>query len=119
MNTEQVRGQQGGATRGKMGEVTEESEERLGGLRRVRGGDWAALGDIMPIFLIFIIFNNHSRSAIIHSLILRQSPRPVFLYPHLISAQQEKHPWCAKPRIELGPALQQADALPSELRRAV
>jgi hypothetical protein len=31
--------------------------------------------------MIFIIFNNHSQSTIIHSFIVRNSPRPVFLYP--------------------------------------
>ncbi len=30
-----------------------------------------------------------------------------------------KPPWGAKPRIELDPALQQADALPAELRRTL
>ncbi len=29
------------------------------------------------------------------------------------------HRWSAEPRIELGPALQQADALPAELRRTL
>jgi hypothetical protein len=38
-------------------------------------------GGIMPLFMIFIIFNNHSHSTIIHTFILRNSPRPepVFL----------------------------------------
>jgi hypothetical protein len=45
----------------------------------------------MPLFLIFIIFNNHSHSTIIHSFILHHSPRPVFLYPHRFFAQQEKN----------------------------
>jgi hypothetical protein len=31
----------------------------------------------------------------------------------------EKPPWDAEPKIELGPALQQADALPTELRRTL
>jgi hypothetical protein len=45
----------------------------------------------MPLFLIFIIFNNHSHSTIIHSFVLHHSPRPVFLYPHRFFAQQEKN----------------------------
>ncbi len=45
----------------------------------------------MPLFLIFIIFNNHSHSTIIHSFILHHSPRPVILYPHRFFAQQEKN----------------------------
>jgi hypothetical protein len=69
----------------------------------------------MPLFLIFIIFNNHSHSTIIHSFIIHHSPRPVFLYP-----QQEKNLHeVPSPRIELGPALQQADALPTEPRRTL
>ncbi len=35
--------------------------------------------------------------------------------PYRWSAQLEKPPWGAKLRIELGPALQQANELPSEL----
>ncbi len=45
----------------------------------------------MPLFLIFIIFNNHLHSKIIHSFILHHSPRPVFLYPLRFFAQQEKN----------------------------
>ncbi len=37
--------------------------------------------------------------------------------PHRVFAQQGEPPWDAEPRYELGPALQQADALPTELRR--
>jgi hypothetical protein len=45
------------------------------------------------------------------------SSRPVFLNPHRVFAQQGEPPWDAEPRFELRPALQQADALPTELRR--
>ncbi len=34
----------------------------------------------MPLFLIFIIFNNHLHSTIITSFILHHSPRPVFIF---------------------------------------
>ncbi len=65
----------------------------------------------MPLVLTFIIFNIHSYNLIIHSFILHHLPRSVLLYLHRFSAQQEKPPWGAEPRIELGPALQQgADA---------
>ncbi len=37
--------------------------------------------------------------------------------PHRVFAQQGEPPWDAEPRFELGPALQQADALPTELCR--
>jgi hypothetical protein len=63
----------------------------------------------MPLFLKFIYF--------LHSFIQYNSPRPVFLNPHRVFAQQGEPPWDAEPRFELGPALQQADALPTELRR--
>ncbi len=38
--------------------------------------------------------------------------------PHRLKAQWEKPPCGAEPRIELGPAVQQADALPTEPRRS-
>jgi hypothetical protein len=44
--------------------------------------------------LFDIIFINHSHSTIIHSFILHHSPRPVFLYPHRFSAQQETSMGC-------------------------
>jgi hypothetical protein len=39
--------------------------------------------------------------------------------PHRLKAQWEDPPCDAEPRIELGPALQQADALPTEPRRTI
>jgi hypothetical protein len=39
--------------------------------------------------------------------------------PHRWSAHWEKPPRGAEPRIELGPALHQADTLPIELRRTL
>jgi len=39
--------------------------------------------------------------------------------PRRLWAQWEKPPWGAEPRFELGPAIQQADALPTDLRRAL
>ncbi len=43
--------------------------------------------------------------------------RPVFLYPHRFLAQQTKLLGGGEPRFELGPAIQQADALPTKLCR--
>jgi hypothetical protein len=43
------------------------------------------------LFDIFIIFNNHSHSTVIHSFILHHSPRPVFLYLHCFFTQLEKN----------------------------
>jgi hypothetical protein len=68
-------------------------------------------------FIIFVIFNIHSYNTIIHSFILNHLPRPVLLYLHRFGAQQEKPPRGAGLKIELEPALQQAYALPTELRR--
>ncbi len=39
------------------------------------------------------------------------------MIPHRVFAKQGEPQWNAEPRFELGPALQQADALPPELRR--
>jgi hypothetical protein len=72
---------------------------------------------MMPLFLfILIIFNN------IHTFIQSQYIHPspfaeASPYPHRLCAQWGKLPCGAEPRIELGHALQQADALPTEPRR--
>ncbi len=70
-----------------------------------------------PFFFIFIIFINHSHNPIIHSFILHHSPSPVFLYPHRFFAQQEKNLYGVPRR--LGPTLQQAEAIPTELRHSL
>ncbi len=56
-------------------------------------------------FSFFIIFHHHPP---------RSSPSP-----HRTWTQWENPPWGAKPRFKLGPALKQADALPTELRRTL
>ncbi len=77
----------------------------------------------MPLFLFIFIFLTY-----IHSFILSHSyntfiHRPFaqaflyFLIACLLSG--EKPPCGAEPRVELGPALQQADALPTEPRRTI
>ncbi len=55
----------------------------------------------------------HTFHTIHSSVATRRGSSPS---PHRWSAQWEKHPWVAEPGIELGPALQQADAQQSELR---
>ncbi len=50
------------------------------------------------------------------SIIIRRGFPPS---PHRLSAQWENPPCGAEPRIELGPALQQADALPTEPRHTI
>jgi hypothetical protein len=45
---------------------------------------------------------------------------PLFLFIfHSLKAQWEKPPCGAEPRIKLGPAVQQADVLPTEPRRTI
>jgi hypothetical protein len=49
----------------------------------------------MPLFLSFIIFNNHSYNTIIHPFILRHLPRSVFLYEYLqrrTRSIEDRHP---------------------------
>jgi hypothetical protein len=72
-------------------------------------------GRIFLIFIIFLLFllllNNHSHSTIKHSFILHHSPSCLLESSSLLRSAREEPPWGAEPRIELGPALQQADAL--------
>ncbi len=74
-------------------------------------------GGIMPLFFILIIYNNHSHSTTyIHSsFTIRRAC--LLVSSSLLRSAREEPPWDAEPRIELGPATQQADALPTELRR--
>jgi hypothetical protein len=73
------------------------------------------------LFCLFFIFYNihtfiqsHSYITFIH----RHSLRLLSISSSL-SAQWGTPPCAAEPRIELGPALQQADALPTEPRRII
>jgi hypothetical protein len=77
----------------------------------------------MPLYLfifhIFFITYMHSFNHIftIHlSVSIRWGLSPS---PHRLKAQWEDPPSGAEPRIELGPALQQADALPTEPHRTI
>ncbi len=67
--------------------------------------------------LFFIFYNIHTY---IHTItfIRRHSLRPLSISSSLVCSVG-KPPCGAEPRIELGPALQQADALPTELRRTI
>jgi hypothetical protein len=76
-------------------------------------------GGRMPLFffIFHILYNIHS--FISHSFHLSIAIRwGLSPYPHCLKAQWEDPPCGAEPRIELGPALQQADALPTASRRA-
>jgi hypothetical protein len=71
------------------------------------------------LFIFNIVHNIHSLNHIytIHlSVAIRWGLSPS---PHRLKAQWEDPPCGAEPRIELGPALQQADALPTEPRRTI
>jgi hypothetical protein len=75
----------------------------------------------MPLFLFIfhILYNIHPFNHIhtIHfSVTIRRGLSP---FPHRLYAQWERPPCGAEPGSELGPALQQADALPTEPRRTI
>jgi Na+-transporting methylmalonyl-CoA/oxaloacetate decarboxylase gamma subunit len=82
-------------------------------LRRFGGG-------MVPLFLFILIFCIRYSFYHIHtvhsSVVIRQGSSPS---PHRWSVQREKPPWGAKPRIELGPVLEQAEELPTELRHTL
>ncbi len=65
------------------------------------------------IHAVHSFYRNHTVQS---SVFIRWGSSP---FPHSCLAQWEKPPWGAEPRIELGPALQQAGALPTELRRTL
>ena len=72
----------------------------------------------MPLFLfifIFYIIHTVKSSNHIHTI---HSSRPLSISSSLV-AQWERPPCGAEPGIELGPAFQQADALPTEPRRTI
>jgi hypothetical protein len=67
------------------------------------------------IFITYIHSFNHIHT--IHSsVVIRWGLSPS---AHRLKAQWEDPPCGAEPRIELGPALQQAGALPTEPRRTI
>ncbi len=66
-------------------------------------------------FFSTYIQSSHSYNTFIRNAIRRGSPPS----PHRWSAQWEKPPLGAEPRIGLGSALHQADTLPSEQRRTL
>jgi hypothetical protein len=69
------------------------------------------------LFLYFTICI-HSFNQILTTFIRRHSPRSISISTSLVISVG-KPPCGAEPRIELGPALQQADALPTEQRRTI
>jgi hypothetical protein len=66
------------------------------------------------LYLLFVTFIHTIQSYILSSLIICRGLSSLYL--HHFGAQQEKPPWGAGLKIELKPALQQANALPTELR---
>jgi hypothetical protein len=77
---------------------------------------------VATLFIYFVIFNTCIPNRI-HTMIPYIHPFPFaeaslhFLIALVLSG--DKPPFGAEPRIELGPALQQADALPIEPRRTI
>jgi hypothetical protein len=70
------------------------------------------------LLFIFIFYHIHTfiQSQYIHPSPFAEASLHFFI---ALSAQWGKPPCGAEPRIELGPALQQADALPTEPRRTI
>ncbi len=76
-------------------------------------------GGMMPLFtFIFHIFYNIHTYIHTITFIRRHSLRPLSISSSLVCSVG-KPPCGAEPRIVLGPALQQADALPTEPRRTM
>jgi hypothetical protein len=75
--------------------------------------DFHRFGGLMPLFLFFISFSFiHTLHAhILTSIYNRRGSSP---FPHRWTAQWQTPPWGAESGFELGPALQQADMLPTE-----
>ncbi len=74
----------------------------------------------MPLFLIFIMLTiiHTIQSYTFSSLTIRRGLSSCLLVSSsLLRSAKEEPPSGAEPRMELGPALQQADELPTELRR--
>jgi hypothetical protein len=69
---------------------------------------------------MFGVYNIHTfiQSHSFNTFIRRYSLRPLSISSSLVCSVGEP-PCSAEPRIELGPALQQADALPTEPRRTI
>ncbi len=61
------------------------------------------------LYIIHTIIQSHS-----YNMYIRRGLSPS---PHRLTAQWDRPPCGAEPRIELGPAFQQADALPTDPRR--
>ena len=78
---------------------------------------------VATLFLFILFFFNTCIPSHIHTMIPYIHPSPFaeaslhFLIALVLSG--EKPPCGAEPRIELGPAFQQADALPTEPRRTI
>ncbi len=77
---------------------------------------WWRDATLFVYFDIIRITYIHSRyiHTVHSSVVIRRGSSPS---PHSCMVSSEKPPWSAEPRIELGPAIQQADALSAELRR--
>ncbi len=83
---------------------------------------WHCATLLVDFDIIYCIHSFHHIHTVLSSVVFRRGFSPS---PNLWSVYWEEPPWGAEPRIELGPALQQADALPtenvapSELRRTL
>ncbi len=80
---------------------------------------WWHDATLLVYFSYFITYiHTFIQSHSYNTFIRRHSLRPLSISSSLVCSVGEP-PCGAEPRIELGPALQQADALPTELRRTI
>ncbi len=73
---------------------------------------WWYDATLFVYYLVQYIHSFHHIHTVHSSVTIRRSSSPS---SHGWSAQWEKPPWGAEPRIKLGPASQQAESLPTEL----
>jgi len=78
---------------------------------------WWQDATLFDLFYDFWLYSTYIHTI---TFVHYSHPSPVaevhLQFPHCLRAQWEKPPWGAEPRFELGPAIQQASALPIELR---
>jgi hypothetical protein len=83
--------------------------------------DWWHGATLLVYFDILYYIHSLHHIYTVGTFIHRHSLRFLFISSTLVSSMGKPFLWCAKPKkkLELWPVLQQADALPSELRRTL
>ncbi len=96
------------------------SRRRINGdvvINRVNTNQPGVRARIFKLLSIYLFCLLQSHTFISYNTLIRlHSPKPLSVFfIAFAQAQREKPPWGAEPGFELGPALQQASALPTEL----